>query len=173
MIAHSFLRSLSQNLLLANWLRSLFGFLHPHTLAKLCSVFKVLPLSDLLHQKAFILYQIRLSFVKNFFEFIFAFKFLTWRQLNILPEVFISCKLFLKYFLFLFACLLLFRFLSKATLLIYLIWKELSTSFWQEIKKRPRLTQSSFNSFLLQIRSGCQTRTDDILINSQALYQLS
>ena len=108
-----------------------------------------------------------------FWIYFFAFKFLTWRQLNILPEVFLSCKLFLKYFLFLFACLLLFRFLSKATLLIYLIWKKLSTSFWQEIKRRPRLTQSSSNSFLLQISSGCQTRTDDILINSQALYQLS
>ena len=48
MIAHSIsLRSLSQNLLLANWLRSLFGFLHPHTLAKLCSVFKVLAPSEL------------------------------------------------------------------------------------------------------------------------------
>ena len=33
-----------------------------------------------------------------FWIYFFAFKFLTWRQLNILPEVFLSCKLFLKYF---------------------------------------------------------------------------
>ena len=65
-----------------------------------------------------------------FWIYFFAFKFLTWRQLNILPEVFLSCKLFWNIFLFLFACLLLFRFLSKATLLIYLIYSFLASPFW-------------------------------------------
>ena len=37
----------------------------------------------------------------------------------------------------------------------------------------PSATRTTLHYFIIAINSGCQTRTDDNLINSQVLYQLS
>ena len=37
----------------------------------------------------------------------------------------------------------------------------------------PSATRTTLHHFIIAINSGCQTRTDDNLINSQVLYQLS
>lgn len=76
----------------------LFGLLHPHTLAKLCSVFKVLTLAT---QVAFVIISEAIFFVKNFFwYFVIYLSSLVIsdsRQLNILPSLNLLVKNFFKF----------------------------------------------------------------------------
>ena len=73
MIAHSLFKIFVSNLLLANWLRFLFGFLHPHTFSETLFSFQSTT-SVLLFCKAdsFYILSNHHFFVKNFFWFVFS-----------------------------------------------------------------------------------------------------
>ena len=92
---------------------SCLGFYTRTLLAKLCSVFKVLPLSCFFaKQTAFIFYQTIISlsrtFLICFFRLAQAFSAFTWRHLNILPAYLLLCKYFFSFYLFSFlTCLFL------------------------------------------------------------------
>ena len=77
-------------------------------------------------------YIISNSFVlcQELFWIYFCLQVLNLTTVKYITRSFYLLQAFLKYFLFLFACLLLFRFLSKATLLIYLIYSFLASTFW-------------------------------------------
>ena len=113
MIAHSLFKIFVSNLLLANWLRFLFGFLHPHTFSETLFSFQSTT-SVLLFCKAdsFYILSNHHFFVKNFFDLFFrltqAFSAFTWRHLNILPAYLLLCKYFFSFYLFSFlTCLFL------------------------------------------------------------------
>ena len=113
MIAHSLFKIFVSNLLLANWLRFLFGFLHPHTFSETLFSFQSTT-SVLLFYKAdsFYILSNHHFFVKNFFDLFFrlaqAFSAFAWRHLNILPAYLLLCKYFFSFYLFSFlACLFL------------------------------------------------------------------
>ena len=74
------------NLLLANWLRFLFGFLHPHTFSETLFSFQSTT-SVRLNQTAFIFYQTLKLLSRTFFEFVFRHPL----------ELFISCLTTFKY----------------------------------------------------------------------------
>lgn len=114
MIAHSLFKIFVSNLLLANWLRFLFGFLHPHTFSETLFSFQSTTSVLLFLQSRRLLYFIKPSFLcQELFWFVFfrlaqAFSAFTWRHLNILPAYLLLCKYFFSFYLFSFlTCLFL------------------------------------------------------------------
>ena len=104
MIAHSLFKIFVSNLLLANWLRFLFGFLHPHTFSEtLFSFQSTTSVLLFVKQTAFIFYQTIISlsrtFLICFFRLAQAFSAFAWRHLNILPAYLLLCKYFFLSFL--------------------------------------------------------------------------
>ena len=73
MIAHSLFKIFVSNLLLANWLRFLFGFLHPHTFSEtLFSFQSTTSVLLFVKQTAFIFYQTIISLSRTFFDLFFS-----------------------------------------------------------------------------------------------------
>ena len=97
------------NLLLANWLRFLFGFLHPHTFSETLFSFQSTT-SVRLNQTAFIFYQTLKLLSRTFLNLFFVAFAFAWRHLNMLPAFLSLCKYFFIFSLlgFLFCCLRLF-----------------------------------------------------------------
>ena len=73
MIAHSLFKIFVSNLLLANWLRFLFGFLHPHTFSETLFSFQSTTSVLLFLQSRQLLYFIKPSFLcQELFWFVFS-----------------------------------------------------------------------------------------------------
>ena len=94
------------NLLLANWLRFLFGFLHPHTFSETLFSFQSTT-SVRLNQTAFVFYQtfklLSRTFLNLFFVIRSSYSSLAWRHLNMLPASSPFCKYFFHFIDFSFA----------------------------------------------------------------------
>ena len=94
------------NLLLANWLRFLFGFLHPHTFSETLFSFQSTT-SVRFNQTAFIFYQtlklLSRTFLNLFFAIRSSYSSLAWRHLNMLPASSPFCKYFFHFIDFSFA----------------------------------------------------------------------
>ena len=94
------------NLLLANWLRFLFGFLHPHTFSETLFSFQSTT-SVRFNQTAFIFYQalklLSRTFLNLFFVIRSSYSSLAWQHLNILPASSPLCKYFFHFIDFSFA----------------------------------------------------------------------
>ena len=96
----------------------LFGLLHPHTLAKLCSVFKVLTPAT---QVAFVIISEASCFCQELFFwylviYLSSLVISDSRQFNILPSLNLSVK---NFFVFIFALLSVFFNLSRGQILLY------------------------------------------------------
>jgi len=85
------------NLLLANWLRFLFGFLHPHTFSETLFSFQSTT-SVRLNQTAFIFYQTLKLLSRTFSNLFFVAFAFAWRHLNMLPAFLSLCKYFFYFF---------------------------------------------------------------------------
>ena len=85
------------NLLLANWLRFLFGFLHPHTFSETLFSFQSTTFVRL-NQTAFIFYQTLKLLSRTFLNLFFVAFAFAWRHLNMLPAFLSLCKYFFCFF---------------------------------------------------------------------------
>ena len=113
MIAHSLFKIFVSNLLLANWLRFLFGFLHPHTFSEtLFSFQSTTSVLLFVKQTAFIFYQTIISLSRTFFDLFFSscssffcFRLTTFKYIT---SLFTSLQVLFSFYLFYFlTCLFL------------------------------------------------------------------
>ena len=112
MIAHSLFKIFVSNLLLANWLRFLFGFLHPHTFSEtLFSFQSTTSVLLFVKQTAFIFYQTIISLSRTFLicflscSSFFCFCLTTFKYIT---SLFTSLQVLFSFYLFSFlTCLFL------------------------------------------------------------------
>ena len=112
MIAHSLFKIFVSNLLLANWLRFLFGFLHPHTFSEtLFSFQSTTSVLLFVKQTAFIFYQTIISLSRTFLICffvllkLFCFHLTTFKYIT---SLFTSLQVLFSFYLFSFlTCLFL------------------------------------------------------------------
>ena len=113
MIAHSLFKIFVSNLLLANWLRFLFGFLHPHTFSETLFSFQSTTSVLLFLQSRQLSYFIKPSFLcQELFWFVFSsyssffcFHLTTFKYIT---SLFTSLQVLFSFYLFSFlACLFL------------------------------------------------------------------
>ena len=113
MIAHSLFKIFVSNLLLANWLRFLFGFLHPHTFSEtLFSFQSTTSVLLFVKQTAFIFYQTIISLSRTFFDLFFlscsSFFCFCLTTFKYITSLFTSLQVLFSFYLFSFlTCLFL------------------------------------------------------------------